>query len=316
MILENLLKHRNRLTADPHRCERFRSAPATERDKFVALEHHKQATGLWEVCESIVTEPASECRYSDEFSISLLIGSAGARPAEFDRGLGRFLRPNQPGTIIFADNSIKKLSQGIGPFHSMLLLFQWKKLRDRCEAFSNGHAPSLEVLLRSVYRDAPLQGILTRILESHRNGNHLADPLLSEDLLDAMIERVLIIAGFKVTKVLPDDRLTPYAVNRGIELMRSQFHRSISRDELATSAGVDTHHFTRLFRQTVGETPMNYLRQIRVENAQHLLSQKETLPLSIIAERCGFCDSTQFGKDFKKLVGMTPARYRRLLTLE
>ena len=78
--------------------------------------------------------------------------------------------------------------------------------------------------------------------------------------------------------------------------------------ELAKIINVSTKYFTRLFLETMHTTPKQYIISLRMENALKLL--KENIPVSIVAENCGFCDVYYFSRLFKKHTGMTPTEYK------
>jgi transcriptional regulator GlxA family with amidase domain len=80
-------------------------------------------------------------------------------------------------------------------------------------------------------------------------------------------------------------------------------------DDLARVAGMSRYHFSRVFKTTTGETPMAYVRRLRVEAARGLLL---TTPLSLraIAAQVGFPDEFQFSRVFKKLTGQAPGSLR------
>jgi AraC family transcriptional regulator len=69
-----------------------------------------------------------------------------------------------------------------------------------------------------------------------------------------------------------------------------------------------SRQFTRYYQCSLGE----YLRQMRIEKAIGLLAKK-TVPISDIAENCGFSETSNFIRCFKKLKGITPDSYRKLL---
>jgi AraC-like DNA-binding protein len=88
------------------------------------------------------------------------------------------------------------------------------------------------------------------------------------------------------------------------------FHQDISVKDLASQSGYSYHHFRRIFKQHAGLSPVNYLINIRVENAKKLLESSQH-KMSTIAQSCGFSTSSQFCSMFKEYTGLTPAEYRR-----
>jgi len=82
---------------------------------------------------------------------------------------------------------------------------------------------------------------------------------------------------------------------------------------LASEVGVSEPHVRRLFRQTYGKTPRQYLVEIRLKRAQDLL-QTTSLGVDRIARAVGFASPGIFVKQFKRIYRMTPVQYRATLT--
>jgi AraC family transcriptional regulator len=84
-------------------------------------------------------------------------------------------------------------------------------------------------------------------------------------------------------------------------------------DAAVASAAVTTQHFAVLFRESTGFTPHQYVNHRRISRAQELLKGAD-VPLIDISMECGFSGQSQFITTFRKLVGMTPGRFRSSLT--
>jgi len=80
---------------------------------------------------------------------------------------------------------------------------------------------------------------------------------------------------------------------------------------LAREAGLSREHFHRLFRKTIGLTPLDYARLARMSRAKRLLLQGASA--SHAALDCGFADQAHFSRWFKRYFGVTPAAYGPLL---
>ena len=99
---------------------------------------------------------------------------------------------------------------------------------------------------------------------------------------------------------------------RVLDHVASHYQRSISVDELAAEAGLSPSHFSRLFKETIGQSPHRFVMSYRVEQARKLLADPE-LPLVTVAVRCGFSDQAHFSRTFKQHQGTTPTAYRAAL---
>ena len=82
---------------------------------------------------------------------------------------------------------------------------------------------------------------------------------------------------------------------------------------VANVVNLSPSHFSRAFKRTLGITVHRYVMERRMEKAQHLmLTTSETL--SAIASGCGMYDQAHLTRLFRRLVGTTPAAWRRLRT--
>ncbi|MGB1906428.1 MAG: GlxA family transcriptional regulator, partial [Spongiibacter sp.] len=99
-----------------------------------------------------------------------------------------------------------------------------------------------------------------------------------------------------------------------IALAQSWMHRhigdSISIADLAEKSGLSQRSFLRRFRQASGQTPLQYLQMLRLENARDLL-QNSNLSLDDISQLCGYADTSYLCKLFRQRYTLTPGEYRR-----
>jgi AraC family transcriptional regulator len=80
--------------------------------------------------------------------------------------------------------------------------------------------------------------------------------------------------------------------------------------QLAAVVGLNTYHFARQFKAATGLPPHQYVIARRVERAKQLLQAGTDLSLAEVALSAGFSDQSQFSRHFKRLVGVTPRRFR------
>ncbi|MBX7174842.1 MAG: AraC family transcriptional regulator [Pyrinomonadaceae bacterium] len=81
-------------------------------------------------------------------------------------------------------------------------------------------------------------------------------------------------------------------------------------EKMAEIAEVSPTHFIKLFKETTSETPIQFLRRLRLEKAKNLLEVKNSRISEIIHE-VGIKDQSHFVRDFKKAFGETPTEYRQ-----
>jgi AraC family transcriptional regulator len=108
----------------------------------------------------------------------------------------------------------------------------------------------------------------------------------------------------------PKVRLTDQQMRRVTDFVQAHLDQDLPLERLSEQTGFSPYHFARLFRQTTGTSPHQFVLRQRVERAQLLLNERE-VPLAQIAAACGFTDQSHLTQVFKRHVGLTPRAYRR-----
>ncbi|MEO0513868.1 MAG: helix-turn-helix domain-containing protein [Planctomycetota bacterium] len=81
-------------------------------------------------------------------------------------------------------------------------------------------------------------------------------------------------------------------------------------EAMADAAHLSPSHLVRVFRKATGQTPLNYLIQLRLRQAVRLLEDTD-LNITQIAHQVGFADSNYFARQFRKTMATTPTQYRK-----
>lgn len=79
---------------------------------------------------------------------------------------------------------------------------------------------------------------------------------------------------------------------------------------LAARIGVSARHLSRLFQEDVGVTPASWVESARISAARELLEDGALAPKQVAAE-CGFSSVDTLRRAFLRVVGVTPADYRK-----
>jgi transcriptional regulator GlxA family with amidase domain len=91
--------------------------------------------------------------------------------------------------------------------------------------------------------------------------------------------------------------------------LAASLSQRVSMRSLADSLDVSERHLRDAFVFDVGCPPSQYLRRLRIERAKQLL--RDGMPIKVIATEVGFVDTAHLSRNFKKIVGMTPAQFAR-----
>lgn len=105
-----------------------------------------------------------------------------------------------------------------------------------------------------------------------------------------------------------NDGLPKYKFKRAIAYIQANLTENISLEAMATEIGMSRFYFCRLFKQSTGITPYQYLIKCRIERAKVLLRQGK-LSVADIALEVGFSNQSHFTKHFKRLVSVTPKKF-------
>ncbi len=103
---------------------------------------------------------------------------------------------------------------------------------------------------------------------------------------------------------------TQRLVRKVMAYIHTNFSQDISREQMASYAGVSARHLTRCFAQEVGLSPIDYLNRFRVVQARRLLDDGHANITSVMFA-VGFRDSSYFSRIFRREVGTSPSAYRR-----
>jgi AraC family transcriptional regulator len=96
------------------------------------------------------------------------------------------------------------------------------------------------------------------------------------------------------------------------DYVRERLAEVISLEALAELVELSPFHFSRVFKQVTGMSPLQFVRRERIARAQQLI--RET-PRSIIeiALEVGYTSPSRFAKVFRRVVGVTPTKFRSTL---
>jgi AraC-like DNA-binding protein len=136
----------------------------------------------------------------------------------------------------------------------------------------------------------------------------LLDVMFTHLLRDIATQRATHGAGF--SQAVRDPQ-----VRRAVALMHEDCAYDWSLDSLARAVGMSRSMLAERFRTAMNDTPLAYLRTVRLQRATRLLAES-TDTLEHIATQVGYNDAFAFSKAFKRAVGQSPGEYRRARAAE
>lgn len=106
--------------------------------------------------------------------------------------------------------------------------------------------------------------------------------------------------------------IPPVRLRRVKDYIEAHLSDDISLEDLADVARMSKYHFSRQFKTSVGESPIQYVIGRRIEEGKRLLEQTDWL-VSRVSQEVGYDSQSRFTTQFKRRIGTTPAAYRRQL---
>lgn len=152
----------------------------------------------------------------------------------------------------------------------------------------------------------------------------LAEPLLDRHM--KWIEQIVETREFEdLCNVLSDalddfmnsiflqgvNPVTP-AVSKALDYISANYTEAISLENIADAAGLSTFRIAHLLKEVTGKTALQNIQYLRIQEARRLLETSD-MSCTDIAYETGFGDQSYFIKQFRKWMGITPAKYRKSL---
>lgn len=101
-------------------------------------------------------------------------------------------------------------------------------------------------------------------------------------------------------------------VKKAIDFIKSNQDFNFSLTDICKEVNFSLYHFIRIFKAQTGQTPYEYIINLKINKAKHLLLDKN-LSVTEISFMSGFSSNSHFATIFKKKVGVAPTQYRKMV---
>jgi len=139
--------------------------------------------------------------------------------------------------------------------------------------------------------------------------NYISD-LMGMNTFDEL--RKWFITKFEETSAWIGERIenqSESAVEKAKKYMEENFSKDISLEDVSMKVDISSYYFSKLFKEETGSNFIEYLTQLRMEEAKRLLRDTE-MSMKEICIQVGYSDPNYFSRNFKKYTGLTPTEAR------
>jgi len=138
---------------------------------------------------------------------------------------------------------------------------------------------------------------------------HQASALFLEYVTLALCLHLLQTYG-ALASICVHGGLSPLHLKRGKELIAANLGDDLSLAQVAAQCGLSREHFSRAFKISIGLTPHQWRQLCRIDAVKQLLAGSSR-SIADIALACGFADQSHLTRVFGRIVGASPAQWRR-----
>ena len=128
--------------------------------------------------------------------------------------------------------------------------------------------------------------------------------------LSAALHLLSIQCADEKRKVSRQEQIAAERMKQMLRFVEEHYAEELTVERIAADAALSESACLRSFRQVLGITPIQYVKQFRVEKAAELLRSTQ-LKTGEIGAECGFADGSYFIKTFREIKHCTPKEYRK-----
>lgn len=138
----------------------------------------------------------------------------------------------------------------------------------------------------------------------------LGSQVMFESFARVFLTKLILKYGLQAEDYDFSKSFTAQHYKQVLDYIAANYGNNILLEDMAAQAGLSSSHFYRLFKQTIGQSPYQFLMAYRIEQSKKRLDNPNEL-MADIAFACGFSDQAHFSRVFKKIEGLTPKQYRK-----
>ena len=137
--------------------------------------------------------------------------------------------------------------------------------------------------------------------------NHEKAPIRQIGLGMILLDELVQTSRAKVE--VGNKRLRDFYIKEAMSYIDFNYSRDVSVEEIADACGLNRSYFGKLFKETMGQSPQQYLIQYRMTKAAELLKATR-ISIAEVGRSVGYENQLHFSRAFKNVFSISPSQYR------
>ena len=113
----------------------------------------------------------------------------------------------------------------------------------------------------------------------------------------------------KSKKLVQSSKMSDYYIKEAINYIEQNFQNNITIEDIAAICGINRSYFGKIFRNSIGRSPQEFLMNYRMAKATELL-KLTSLSIAEIGSAVGYENQLHFSRAFKTIYGVSPREWR------
>ena len=224
------------------------------------------------------------------------------------------------GELFFIPSSALFLTSAVSGFASVRIMsFHRSILTENMDALEQDllYMLSLQARVTPLCFDSdhPLHAKLSAYLQTAEEEYLSKEPCYQLPIRASVYQMMTALLRYYSAEKKDDEHAVYHNVMRMksvLDKIEDDHEGTLTVAELSSMLLVSPDHFTRIFKESLGVTPLEYINRVRIGRAMILLA-KTSDPIESVAKAAGFSGTSYFYRLFKALVGTSPLAFKKSL---
>jgi AraC-like DNA-binding protein len=211
------------------------------------------------------------------------------------------LQVDEGSLVIINSNELHEGISLVSDYSGLVIIF---KMSTFSKEVANYHV----VFQSLISGDTKIKNLM-KVINEEENGKMLGYKLALKGQIYELI--TYLLRNYVVENLSDKENLKRIQnlerLNLVLQYIRDNYAETITISELAQLIHLSDYRFCHLFKESVGQSPLNYINEVRLKNAHQLLEKKD-MTISEVALAVGFQDYNNFGRLFRRYYGYPPSQ--------